>query len=133
MRVVFLVGEVDDDSVDESVREALIQENEQFHDLIQGNFLDSYRNLTYKHVMGLKWVVYYCQNAKFIFKTDDDIFVDIFQLAYYLKGAYGNGFPPKNLMSCYVIRNPYPKRSQRSKWRVTFQVIYTDLYRVTQK
>ncbi len=118
MRIVFLVGQVNETSVQRN----LIKENEQFNDLVQGNFVDSYRNLTYKHIMGLKWVVYFCQNAKYIFKTDDDIFVDIFQLIFYLKGTFGNNYPPKNLISCYVIYNPYPKRSQRSKWRVTFQV-----------
>ena len=117
-RLVFLVGQVDNPSL----QKKLDEENYLYHDLVQGNFIDSYRNLTYKHVMGLKWVVYYCQNAKYIFKTDDDIFVDIFQLNYYLKGNFGNNYPPKNLIICYVIKNPYPKRSQRSKWRVTFKV-----------
>jgi hypothetical protein len=98
MRIVFLVGQVNESSVQ--------------------------RN---KHIMGLKWVVYFCQNAKYVFKTDDDIFVDIFQLIFYLKGTFGNNYPPKNLISCYVIYNPYPKRSQRSKWRVTFQE-YRDKY-----
>jgi len=118
MRVVFLVGQVNDTSVQRN----LIKENEQFNDLVQGNFLDNYRNLTYKHIMGLKWVVYFCRNAKYVFKTDDDIFVDIFQLIFYLKGNFGNTYPPTNLINCYVIRNPYPKRSQRSKWRVTYKV-----------
>ena len=118
MRVVFLVGQVNDSSVQKS----LVKESEKYSDLIQGNFIDSYRNLTYKHIMGLKWIVYFCQNAKYVFKTDDDIFVDIFQLIFYLKGTFGNSYPPKNLINCYVINNPYPKRSQRSKWRVTFQV-----------
>ncbi|XP_054168232.1 beta-1,3-galactosyltransferase 1-like [Oppia nitens] len=117
MRLVFLVGMVTDNSVQKN----LIKEYEQYSDIVQGNFIDSYRNLTYKHVMGLKWVVYLCRNAKYVFKTDDDIFVDIFQLIYYLKGTFGNSYPPKNLINCYVINNPYPKRSQRSKWRVTFK------------
>lgn len=123
MRVVFLVGQV----INSSVQRDLIEENERFNDLVQGNFIDSYRNLTYKHIMGLKWIVYFCRNAKYIFKTDDDIFVDIFQLIFYLKGTFGNTYPPKNIINCYVIRNPYPKRSQRSKWRVTFQE-YPDKY-----
>lgn len=118
IRVVFLVGQVNDTSV----QKRLIKESEQYSDLVQGNFIDTYRNLTYKHIMGLKWVVYFCQNAKYVFKTDDDIFVDIFQLIFYLKGTFGNSYPPKNLINCYVITNPYPKRSQRSKWRVTYQV-----------
>lgn len=38
----------------------LEEENKRYQDLIQGNFLDAYRNMTYKHVMGLKWATYYC-------------------------------------------------------------------------
>lgn len=40
----------------ESLQNAINEESERYHDLVQGNFVDSYRNLTYKHVMGLKWI-----------------------------------------------------------------------------
>lgn len=116
MRVVFLVGTVEHTDVQEGIE----QENAFHHDIIQGNFVDSYRNLTYKHVMGLKWVTYFCRQARFIFKTDDDIFVDVFQLVAYLKDTFGR-YKVGNLMMCYLIKSPYVKRSQRSKWRVSFK------------
>lgn len=81
MRVIFLVGTVNDSTVQQRIEE----ENYLHHDIVQGNFLDSYRNLTYKHVMGLKWVTYFCRQARFVFKADDDIFVDIFQLTSFLR------------------------------------------------
>ncbi|RWS15674.1 Beta-1:3-galactosyltransferase 1-like protein [Dinothrombium tinctorium] len=117
IRVIFTLGIVFDPSVQQSIE----RENAEYKDIVQGNFVDSYRNLSYKHVMGLKWVTYYCQNTKFVFKTDDDIFVDIFQLMFYLKGWLSEVFPLRNFMSCYVISNPYPKRSVRSKWHVTYE------------
>ncbi|RWS30775.1 Beta-1:3-galactosyltransferase 1-like protein [Leptotrombidium deliense] len=117
IRVVFTLGAVGDTSVQRLIE----KENNDYKDIVQGNFLDSYRNLSYKHVMGLKWVTYFCQNAKFVFKTDDDIFVDIFQLIFFLKGWHSEMFPLRNFMSCYVITNPYPKRSVRSKWHVTYE------------
>ena len=40
-------------------------------------FQDIYYNLTLKTVMGLKWTSIYCNQAKYIMKTDDDIFVNI--------------------------------------------------------
>lgn len=40
-------------------------------------FQDSYHNLTLKTVMGLKWMSIFCPHAKFILKTDDDIYVNV--------------------------------------------------------
>ena len=40
-------------------------------------FQDSYYNLTLKTVMGLKWVKDHCSQARFVMKTDDDIFVNL--------------------------------------------------------
>ncbi|XP_076316741.1 beta-1,3-galactosyltransferase 5-like isoform X1 [Tachypleus tridentatus] len=117
LRIVFMVGEVQGRG---EVQKALERESYIHRDMVQGNFLDTYKNLTYKHVMGLKWVTYFCRQAKYIFKTDDDIFVDIFQLVTYLKGSLGLA-PPRGLIMCFLIRNPYVKRSQRSKWRVSFK------------
>ena len=50
------------------------------NDIIQGSFHDSYRNLSYKNVFGLLWVSKFCQNAKFIVKTDDDIYLDLYEI-----------------------------------------------------
>ncbi len=129
MRIVFLVGQIDDSR--SRLQRELEDENQRFHDIIQGNFIDDYRNLTYKHIMGLKWAIYYCRNAKYVLKTDDDIFVDIIQLKYYLKARFGNGSPhvhARKLMLCHLITNPNPKRSYRSKWRVSFQVCHIRMY-----
>lgn len=52
--LLFLVGH------SEEYQSKLEEENKKYQDLIQGNFLDAYRNMTYKHVMGLKWATYYC-------------------------------------------------------------------------
>ncbi|KAL3864731.1 hypothetical protein ACJMK2_006388 [Sinanodonta woodiana] len=47
-------------------------ESEEFKDIIQGDFIDDYHNLTHKGILGYRWVTRYCENAKFIFKIDDD-------------------------------------------------------------
>lgn len=116
MALAFMIGSVDDTRT----RDAIIQESALHGDIVMGNFFDSYRNLTYKHVMGLKWVTYFCRNARYILKTDDDVFIDLFQMTAYLREALGPMAPP-NLIMCVLIRRPYVKRSQRSKWRVSFQ------------
>ncbi|XP_054719259.1 beta-1,3-galactosyltransferase 5-like [Uloborus diversus] len=117
MRVVFLLGSVTDSEVQRRIQE----ENDIYHDIVQGNFEDSYRNLTYKHVMGLKWVTYFCRQARFVFKSDDDIFVDIFQLAFILKDVFGDNGGVANLIMCYLAHSSHVQRSHRNKWRVSFR------------
>ena len=59
---------------------ALEDENHRYFDLLQGNFKEAYRNLTYKHVMGLQWVTRYCSQAEFVIKMDDDIIVNFYRI-----------------------------------------------------
>ena len=55
-------------------------EFERYEDLVQGNFIDSYKNLTLKAVLGLRWLSQYCSDAPFAIKTDDDTFLNIFEM-----------------------------------------------------
>ena len=45
-----------------SLQAELEGENEEHGDLVQGNFLDTYYNLTYKSVMGHLWVSQFCRS-----------------------------------------------------------------------
>ena len=67
-----MLGEVDSLTLQDSLE----QENSKYRDMIQGSFRDAYRNMTYKHVTSLKWVRYFCPNALYILKTDDDTFIN---------------------------------------------------------
>ncbi|KAJ6635719.1 Beta-1,3-galactosyltransferase 1 [Pseudolycoriella hygida] len=55
-------------------------ERDQFGDIIMGDLTDTYRNLSRKSVMAYDWLVSFCQEADFVVKTDDDVFVDVFKL-----------------------------------------------------
>src|SRR5690606_2773383 len=59
---------------------ALANEFAEHADLVRGNFIDTYQNLTYKHVMGFRWVLMHCPQAHFIMKSDDDAFIDMQQV-----------------------------------------------------
>ena len=69
---IFLVGQ----SFNTTLNELIIQESKLYKDIIQGDFVDTYFNLTMKILMGLKWTHLYCYNASFILKADDDTFVN---------------------------------------------------------
>lgn len=62
----------------EQLQDRLRQENQLHHDLIQSNFIDSYRNLTIKTMMILEWLSAHCSNAAtFAVKVDSDMFLHI--------------------------------------------------------
>ncbi|XP_060698648.1 beta-1,3-galactosyltransferase 5-like [Hemiscyllium ocellatum] len=114
-QVVFLVGQ----AAGEGAANLIRSEQEVFQDLLVGNYLDTYRNLTLKVMHGLKWAVSTCQPL-YILKTDDDCFVNTDRLPRFLvqdnpirTGLYaGSLFAPEKRE---VIRDPW------SKWYVSWQ------------
>ncbi|GIY37661.1 lactosylceramide 1,3-N-acetyl-beta-D-glucosaminyltransferase, partial [Caerostris extrusa] len=73
MRLGFVLG-----TTSNSTEEDLIMnESEIFGDIIQADFQDTYRNLTTKSVLMLKWVSKHCAHAQYFLKADDDTFVNI--------------------------------------------------------
>lgn len=58
------------------MNDRLVKENEFYDDIVQGNFIESYRNLTYKHAMGLKWFTKTCKHPNFLLRTDDDLLIN---------------------------------------------------------
>ncbi|XP_076182799.1 beta-1,3-galactosyltransferase 5 [Ptiloglossa arizonensis] len=112
--LLFLIGS------SEEYQARLEEENRKYKDLIQGNFHDAYRNMTYKHVMALKWATYHCRSAKYILKLDDDIFVHIRSVLDFLMRDL-SPLSVKRTILCDLIFAGKVKRSWRSKWRVTHQ------------
>ncbi len=49
------------------------------------DILDSYRNLTLKHMLAYEWTIEHCPEVDFVLKVDDDTFVDTIHLPNYLK------------------------------------------------
>ncbi|XP_029442651.1 beta-1,3-galactosyltransferase 5-like [Rhinatrema bivittatum] len=68
---VFLLGQTSDDSVAQEIQ----KEQQRFGDVLVGNYLDTYRNLTLKVMHGLKWATERCR-PEYILKTHDDCFVN---------------------------------------------------------
>ncbi|KAH8259066.1 hypothetical protein KR038_012174 [Drosophila bunnanda] len=113
-------------------QEQLASEQQRFGDLVQGNFVEDYRNLSYKHVMGLRWASQECKgHAKFIIKLDDDIIYDVFHLRRYLE-ALEVGQPDlatsSTLLSGFVLDAKPPIRLKANKWYVSKQEYPHALY-----
>ena len=69
VKVAFIVGL----SLNSKINELVQQEQQNFNDIIQGNFLDSYRNLSYKILTVWKWSINHCSNVKYIARVQDDM------------------------------------------------------------
>ena len=67
-------------TLDENIQRSLKEESQEYGDLVQGDFLDNYYNLSYKAIMGNLWVAEFCSQAEFLVKTDDDMFVDMYEV-----------------------------------------------------
>ncbi|XP_029038411.1 beta-1,3-galactosyltransferase 5 [Osmia bicornis bicornis] len=101
----------------------IFKESEIHNDLLQGNFLEDYRNLTLKHLMGLRWASRNCK-ATFLIKSDDDIVLNIFEVLRFLHKRVIN----ENVLSGYVLRKMKPVRISNNKWFVTKEDFSGDVY-----
>ncbi|XP_052061905.1 beta-1,3-galactosyltransferase 1-like [Mytilus californianus] len=98
-----------------SLQHAIEQENLVFHDIIEGKFIDSYRNLTLKGVLGFKRISENCRNAEFVAKIDDDVIVNFFKLLRYFSFIKLRRY----LMCNKVKSNVFPiQRNASDKWNV---------------
>ena len=50
-------------TTEQSLQESIARENDEHHDIVQGIVLDTYRNLSYKNIMGKLWVSQFCQQV----------------------------------------------------------------------
>ena len=50
-----------------SQQEEVLSEYLEHRDIVQGSFIDSYKNLTYKHAMGLFWATEFCPQVNNVY------------------------------------------------------------------
>jgi len=104
------------------VESSIARESQIFGDIVTSTFVDSYKNLTYKHLLAYKWALEFCPGAVFILKADDDAFIDMFQLFDFITRTYGFS-PPSGTLICNVFpEGSKPVRSSDAlggKWAVS--------------
>lgn len=66
--------------LDEKLKRQIQLENELFQDIVQVELPQQYTLVTHRVLSLYEWSFRYCRSAKFLFKTDDDIFINLFLL-----------------------------------------------------
>ncbi|CAL8123580.1 unnamed protein product [Orchesella dallaii] len=131
IRVIFLLGEEEpipkphQQQVKSDIETELVNNG----DLVMGNFVDTYRNLSYKHIMGYKWVLEYCSHADFVWKVDDDMFIDTLTIIDWRATELERKKKTKLIdMYCPVIAGSKPQREDGLKWSISKDVWPFDTY-----
>lgn len=73
MQLAFVVGLSRDPGLNDAVDEEFLT----YWDVIQGDFIDDYQNMTLKSLIDLKFVAERCQKVQYLLKTDDDMIVNM--------------------------------------------------------
>lgn len=119
VKLMFLLG----NPGNVSIQSDIMKESAKHRDIIQEDFVDSYRNLSIKSVALLKWVSRFCAEAEYILKADDDMFIHIPNLVSMLKNTR-----PSNAVIGYVNNGAVPIRDPTSKWYASYKEYSRILY-----
>ncbi|XP_025084507.1 beta-1,3-galactosyltransferase 1-like isoform X3 [Pomacea canaliculata] len=104
--VVFILG-----AGQPNLQAQLMAESDKYHDIIQEDFVDSYRNLSIKSVALLKWVITYCNSSKYMLKADDDMYVNVQNLVQALRSESRTDF-----VMGHSFIGAKPVQNKNSKW-----------------
>ncbi|XP_043909757.1 N-acetyllactosaminide beta-1,3-N-acetylglucosaminyltransferase 3-like [Protopterus annectens] len=99
-------------------------ENQQYQDILQWDFHDTFFNLSLKQVLFFKWKEKNCPGVKFLLNGDDDVFVNTENVVHYLKGFRSD----RHLFVGTLIMNVGPIRAKWSKYYVPEQVTTLNSY-----
>jgi len=94
-----------------SIQEKIDQENTEYGDIVQENFIDTYNNLTLKSIMMFKWYIRCCPKSDYLLKSDDDMFINVTKLNDLLQKS-----PKVDFLVGNLICRSKPHTNEHSKW-----------------
>ncbi|XP_071003188.1 beta-1,3-galactosyltransferase 1-like isoform X2 [Oncorhynchus clarkii lewisi] len=122
VRLFFLLGLPSGEET-EQLQEKVLQESKEHQDLLQSDFIDSYKNLTIKTMVMMEWLSSRCPNASYAMKIDSDMFLNVNTLVNMLLHA-----PTQNYQTGLVARRGAVLRDHNSKWYLPKEVFPEPVY-----
>ena len=119
VRLIFILGKTNNDTLQKQIA----KESKTYQDIVQEDFIDSYRNLSIKSVAMLKWVFEYCKEAKYLLKADDDMYINVDFLISILKLR-----SPNNAVVGKLIHGARPIKNPNSKWYTPPEMYGEEVY-----
>jgi Galactosyltransferase len=117
MQLVFTVGMDRNEAVNR-----VVEDEFQLHDdIVMGDFIDDYRNMTLKSLLDLKFVAERCPRAEYLLKSDDDMIINLPYLADVLVDK-------RLRRSVMGPLNPSSRVYRAGKWKVTPEEFPFDRY-----
>ncbi|XP_077204197.1 UDP-GlcNAc:betaGal beta-1,3-N-acetylglucosaminyltransferase 7 [Paroedura picta] len=113
IRTLFLLGVASKEEERANYQKLLEYEDHIYGDILQWDFLDSFFNLTLKEVNFLKWLGIYCDNVRYVFKGDDDVFVSPDNILEYLEDQ-----KRRDLFAGDVLYKARPIRKKENKYYI---------------
>ncbi|KPP59781.1 N-acetyllactosaminide beta-1,3-N-acetylglucosaminyltransferase 2-like [Scleropages formosus] len=113
---VFLLGDAARSDHFPDLRDLLRRESSAHRDLLIWDYRDTFFNLTVKEVLFLDWLERRCRDASFVFKGDDDVFVNTRRVLDFLEGL--SPARAESLFVGDVITNAGPHRDRKVKYFV---------------
>lgn len=117
VKTLFLLGTPALGKDSKNLQKLLEYEDMLYGDILQWNFMDTFFNLTLKEVNFLRWFNIYCTNVPFIFKGDDDVFVNPTNLVGLMDFRAQDG-KVHNLFVGDTISKAAPIRNRQSKYYI---------------
>lgn len=114
---LFLLGSPASGKDTKNLQKLIEYEDRIYGDILQWDFMDTFFNLTLKEVNFLKWFDIYCPGVHFIFKGDDDVFVNTFNLLE-LIGFKVEDRKEAELFVGDTISKAIPIRNRQSKYYI---------------
>lgn len=114
IKTLFLLGKPSNEAERINHQKLVEYEDYIYGDILQWDFLDSFFNLTLKETHFLKWFHIYCPAVRYVFKGDDDVFVNVKNIFEFLEGSSQE----KNLCVGDVIFNAKPIRKKENKYYI---------------
>ncbi|XP_055771364.1 beta-1,3-galactosyltransferase 1-like [Salvelinus fontinalis] len=122
VRLFFLLGLPSGEET-EQLQEKVLQESKEHQDLLQSDFIDSYKNLTIKTMVMMEWLSTRCPKASYAMKIDSDMFLNVNTLVNMLLHA-----PKQNYQTGLVARRGAVLRDRNSKWYLPMEVFPELIY-----